>query len=465
MRILHRVEEILSELRPAFSRQAAFEWFVLLMWGVLLCTQDPAVTSYLNAIGLSEYYYHHALHWFHSQSWSVVKLSQTWGQWLGEHKNVHRIQGKPVYVGDGIKVSKEGRKMPAVKKLHQESDNTNKPDWIRGHYFGCLCLLLGAADALFAVPIVLRIQDGLQQHEVETITLVDRMAALCVRLANTGSYVVLDAYFAAGSLIEKFRENQLHLITRVRINTVGKHPLPPRTDKRRRGRPPIWGERIKLRTLFTSTDDSISSAVKLYGKLVTVRYRTIDLHWDSPEHLVRFVLTVLPCGKQMILLSTDITLKGSEIIEAYGWRFKIEVTFRTLIQLLWGFSYRFWMKNIPPTPRWPKNLIIDKFPAKNRPLLNLKMAAMERFVNLNAIGLGILQLLSLEMSVDIWQSFPRWFRTLPKHGYPTEQIVRLTLQDRVVPILAKCRPGLLLHQFIARRPPRGAKPLTERFIC
>ncbi|MBO1350202.1 MAG: transposase [Hormoscilla sp. GUM202] len=457
MCILDRVEEILNELRPVFSRQAAFEWFVLLIWGVLLCSQPPAVTSYLNAVGLSEHYYHQALHWFHSQAWSVVKLSQAWAQWLRQHKDVHPRRGKPVYVGDGIKVSKEGRKMPAVKQLHQESDNTNKPDWIRGHYFGCLCLLLGAADALFAVPIVLRIQDGLQQHEVQTITLVDRMAALCVRLATEGSYVVLDAFFAAGNLIAKFRENQLHLISRVRINTVGKHPLP-----RGRGKPRIWGERIKLRTLFASTSEFISSTVRLYGKQVTVSYHTIE---DSPQHLVRFVLTVLPCGKPMILLSTDITLSGSEIIEAYGWRFKIEVTFRTLIQLLWGFSYRFWMKSLPPTPQWPKNLIIDQFPVKERPIINRKMAARERFVNLNAIGLGILQVLSLEMSVDIWQGFPRWFRTLPKHGYPTEQIVRLTLQDRAVPILAKCRPCLLLNEFLALRPRRDAKPLTERIVC
>ena len=93
--------------------------------------------------------------------------------------------------------------------------------------------------------------------------------------------------------------------------------------------------------------------------------------------------------------------------------------------LLWGFSYRNEMKSLPPTPKWPKNLIIDQFPVKERPILNRKMAA---------IGLGILQVLSLEMSVDIWQGFPRWFRTLPKHGYPAEQIVRLTLQDRAVPI-------------------------------
>ena len=60
MSILDRVEQILIELRPVFSRQATFEWFVMLMWGVLLCSQAPAVTSYLNAVGLSEYYYNHA---------------------------------------------------------------------------------------------------------------------------------------------------------------------------------------------------------------------------------------------------------------------------------------------------------------------------------------------------------------------------------------------------------------------
>jgi hypothetical protein len=54
MALYHRVEQILRALRPVFRRQATFEWFVLLMWGVLLASQPPAITSYLNAIGLSE---------------------------------------------------------------------------------------------------------------------------------------------------------------------------------------------------------------------------------------------------------------------------------------------------------------------------------------------------------------------------------------------------------------------------
>ena len=61
MELYQRLEQILGALRPAFSREAAFRWFVLLVWGVLLNTQPPAVTSYLNAIGLGEGYYSQAL--------------------------------------------------------------------------------------------------------------------------------------------------------------------------------------------------------------------------------------------------------------------------------------------------------------------------------------------------------------------------------------------------------------------
>lgn len=54
MALYHRVEQILEALRPVFRRQATFEWFILLLWGVLLTSQPPAITSYLNALGLSE---------------------------------------------------------------------------------------------------------------------------------------------------------------------------------------------------------------------------------------------------------------------------------------------------------------------------------------------------------------------------------------------------------------------------
>ena len=46
-----------------------------------------------------------------------------------------------IFVGDGVKQYKEGRKMPGVKKLFQESENFTKPEYIHKHMFGGLGIL------------------------------------------------------------------------------------------------------------------------------------------------------------------------------------------------------------------------------------------------------------------------------------------------------------------------------------
>jgi hypothetical protein len=74
-----------------------------------------------------------------------------------------------------------------------------------------------------------------------------------------------------------------------------------------------------------------------------VYYQCFECHWDSPETPVLFVLTQQPNGKQLILLSSDLTLSGPEVMTTYGLRFKIEFTFRTLIHLLGSFAYRCWV--------------------------------------------------------------------------------------------------------------------------
>jgi hypothetical protein len=280
----------------------------------------------------------------------------------------------------------------------------------------------------------------------------------------SGSYAVLDAYFAAANLLSAFRQDNLQLISRVRCTTVGYAPFCPLPGQRGPGRPRQWGSGVKLQDLFTQLESFTCQSLQLYGQTVNVNYWSLQLYWDDPDALVQFVLTQLPCGKQIILLSIDVTLSAPEVIEAYGWRFKIEVCFRTLIHLLGGFCYRFWLKLMPPDPRWPKDLPLAEYQVSFRQQVARKVEAMERFVNLHAIALGILQILSLELADSIWQQFPRWFRTLPQHGYPTEQIVRLTLQHQATMILARSRPVLLLQKFLAgkatRRQPSWTAWLT-----
>jgi hypothetical protein len=452
MELYERLEQILRELRPAFKREATYEWFVLLIWGVILTTQDPAVTSYVNALGLSEAYYGQALHWFSSRGFKIQKLCGVWGEWLREQPNRHELKGQLVYVGDGVKVGKEGRRMPGVKKLHQESGDTSKPEWIRGHYFSALSQLLGSGEALFATPIILKLHDGIEgAASKEEGSLVDKMAAMCVEYVRVGSYVILDAYYSCGNVLKPFRDKGIHLVSRVRITTVGYTEFCRNPRFKGPGRPREWGDEVKLRTLFAPIDDFLQASVWLYGQRVIVHYQCFQFYWDSTDELVLFVLTQLPNGKQLILLSSDLNLTGQQVIEAYGWRFKIEVTFRTLIQILGGFSYRFWLKSMEKSSKWPKNMPLVDYPQAFHAQVNRKVEAFERFINLNAIVLGLLQVLALEMPKTVWNHFPLWFRTVPKHGYPTEQIVKLSIQRNLHFNLLKSTPSLLLTKLLDRK--------------
>lgn len=452
MELYERLEQIIVKLRPVFSREATFEWFVLLLWGVLLNTQEPTVTSYLNALGMSEGYYHQVLHWFHSSAFYIDDLCYVWGRWLSEHERCHRLNGQRVYVGDGLKVGKEGRKMPGVKRLHQESADVNKPEWIRGHYFSALNLLCGAGNALFAVPVIVKLHDGIDRGQEEAnATLVEKMAQLCVDFMATGSYVILDAYYAAEKVLQRLRDREIHLITRVRISTVAYAEFCRARGRLGAGRPRKWSTPIKVYELFAPLDNCVKASVWLYGQTTNVYYQCFELYWDRPDVPVLFVLTQLANGRRMILLSTDLNLSGAQVIEAYGWRFKIEVSFRTLIQLLGGFCYRFWLMSMERAPRWPQNLCLDDYPESVSIQIVRKAEAFERFVNLNAIALGVLQILALEMPHHVWLHFPRWFRTLPDHGYPSEQIVRLSLQSYLHSYLAKSRPPLLLTKLLTAK--------------
>jgi hypothetical protein len=55
---------------------------------------------------------------------------------------------------DGVKQSKEGRKMPGVKKFYQESENSSKPEYIFGHMFGVVGILAGNKSKLFCIALM-----------------------------------------------------------------------------------------------------------------------------------------------------------------------------------------------------------------------------------------------------------------------------------------------------------------------
>jgi len=100
-------------------------------------------------------------------------------------------QWRLILVGDGIKIPKRGKKMPAVKLLHQQSDCCTKPEYIMGHSLQAVCLLVDAALSVFAVPLAVRIHEGLVWSNRDKRTLLDKMLLLIETLAITTPFTLL----------------------------------------------------------------------------------------------------------------------------------------------------------------------------------------------------------------------------------------------------------------------------------
>src|SRR5271154_190898 len=149
-------------LRPAFSRLRTFMWFVTAVAGLTVRVELLGVTSIVRALNLRPGLYTKLLDHFHSSGVKLDRLSALWAQAVLQlFPGLVSVNGRLVLVGDGIKAPKRGKKMPAVKLLHQQSESNTKPEYIMGHSMQAVGLLVHAANSVFSVPLAVRIHEGL----------------------------------------------------------------------------------------------------------------------------------------------------------------------------------------------------------------------------------------------------------------------------------------------------------------
>ena len=158
--MFNRLEHTLESFKDCFSREAAYGWFVVIVVGFLLRTDHLGMTSVIRDLALDGSTYENLRHFFYSAAWSLDVLRHRWYAIVRDSGLVCTVNGRAVLVGDGVKVSKEARYMPGVKKMVQESEDSSKGEFIFGHMFGALGVLLG--DAQLCCPLKFNIQDGLR---------------------------------------------------------------------------------------------------------------------------------------------------------------------------------------------------------------------------------------------------------------------------------------------------------------
>ncbi len=433
------LKRFLAHMRSAFSRQATHGWFVIVFVGFLVRTDTFGVSSIVRALMLAPESYTCLLQFFHSTAWTVEGLMAAWWEWLVVRDVAYRLGDRLVLVGDHTKTPKDGRKMPAVTTLHQDSETSAKPSFFRGHHWGCIGMLVQACDKFFAIPLWANIQEGLDEitgtdeaKHPKTIRIV-HMAQQAARAMGEKAYLVLDAYFAVGPVFQAAAEKRksdghlVHVLTRAKKNVVAYLPAPS-PKKRKRGRPGKYGKKLKLMKLFDSTAKAYSfqtARIMVYDRREPVRYLALNLLWKPTKGMLRFILVESSRGR-MVLISSDLKLAPHAAIELYCRRVTIETLFDTLKNTLGAMAYHFWSQYLDPASRRPKKNDPTDRHSEDIDKTRNTLAAIEKFVNVQLLVLGTLQLIAKAYPVQVKAKAGCWLRTVSANT-PSEFVTRIAL--------------------------------------
>ena len=466
--MFHRLEQILKEFRLCFSREATFKWFVIVVIGLITRQDHPGVTSVIRELALNPRCYESLIHFFRSTAWTADKVRSCWYRFLSAHAPVYRVRGRVVLAGDGVKQSKEGYHMPGVKKMIQESETQSKGEFIFGHLFGAVGVLIGRRAQKFCLPLKINIQDGIRtaaDWDHSTISAENHILQMIRNgfeaAASFGkSVLLLDRYFLsvpALQLLNKLnadhKEDLLTIVTKAKKNCTA-YRLPPPKEKGRKGRPRKKGEAIRLVSLFDDPGVKFRKAkVNAYGEKKDVEYHCIDLLWGMKHYQkLRFVLVKWD-DITSILVTTDLTLPATTVIELYAWRARIESMFREMKQQIGGFGYHFWTSSMPKLNHYARREAPDPLSqvtdATSRKHILDCIRATEAFVACSTIAMGIVQLISMKEYGGGSIRKIRYMRT-PSKMKPSEGTVMYFFRRNLFSMLLQ-HPDSFVTRFIRER--------------
>jgi hypothetical protein len=287
-----------------------------------------------------------------------------------------------------------------------------------------------------------------------------KIASQAAQYMQVHGILLLDAYFFTVSMLTTLQSlnanktYQLQVVTKAKCSCTAYRDPPPRKPGQR-GRPSIMGEKVKLQNMFLS-EQFTQVDIQFNDGTKQIQYYSVDLLWGTKIYQkVRFVLTIFD-GCKSILVSTDLNLEPAKIVELYCLRFSIEFAFREMKQIVHGFDYRFWTKATPKLNRFRKKIapepLSEVTDENDRKRITQTLKAIEGYVLLCCIAMGLLQMISLLFSDQLNNTEGRWLRTY-RNQFWSEATLNDYLQRCLIHLLA-LQPDLPITRIIQSKQSR-----------
>jgi len=291
----------------------------------LLPPERAGVTSLVRLFA-SQPSYRRFLHLFHSRALDLDALTACWARLCLRllSPSPWRAAGLPGRWHQGPERRPQDA---AVKLLHQQSASNSKPEYIMGHSFQAVSLLVQGRGNVAAVPLVSRIHEGLIWS-----------TATCAPCSISGLAAVFSGWhrrsqvaagrrclLRVGKMITTLLGQGHQLVTRAKSNAVAYWPVQVPRAVARTPRP--TAKKVKLKDLARDESQFISAPSPVYGEQnVTLRYRAIDLLWRPADDWCASSLFDIRCAHDLPAGHRS-DFEPLEIVLLYGYRFKIELGF------------------------------------------------------------------------------------------------------------------------------------------
>lgn len=167
--------------------------------------------------------------------------------------------------------------------------------------------------------------------------------------------------------------------------------------------------------------------------------------------MVRFVAVCHSHREKCLLMSTDLSLIPLEIIRLYGFRFKIEFSFKQAVRTIGAYAYHFWMMDTKPLSRKNGNQYLHRDSERYRNNVRRKLHAYHTFVHAGIVAQGLLQYLAATFPQLVWNSFGSWIRTIRDGIPPSEMVVANALRNTFPQFLLSHSQHPILAKFILKR--------------
>jgi hypothetical protein len=236
---------------------------------------------------------------------------------------------------DTTLVSKTSKRMLGVQKWHCSSSNPDS--FTIGHHWAIAGLLTSIQSRWLFWPLLMKLVSGQKnishfvgsEDDLRPMNIWDCTIALVLQIKNwlpqEKMRVVADAYFSKATFINALLQEGIHLISRLRKDAVAWDDAPAYQG---RGRPRKRGRKWQLAELLNASTTCCIS-VRIYGKVqqLSVIVRNVWLRGVKVR-----VVVIRSQREPIILLSTDLGLSATQIIQMYAARFTMEIGIRDLKQ-------------------------------------------------------------------------------------------------------------------------------------